>query len=47
MGWIALICLFLLICLIPSEVWGFLLYLGTLALVACVGYFAFIMWVIG
>jgi len=47
MGIVALVCLLVVIFMVPNEVWGFLLYLGALALFAFVGYLAFIMWVIG
>ena len=46
MGWVALICLVLLLIMIPNEIWGFLLYIGLILLVGFVGFYALVFWLI-
>ena len=47
MGIVALLCAVILLLIIPNEVWAALFYLGLIALVAFIGWTAFIFWVIG
>ena len=46
MGLLALVCAVLLLILIPNEIWSVILYLAAIAVVAVVGWFALVMWVI-
>ncbi len=45
MGLLALICLFILLFMIPNEIWAALLYIVLIGVVAMVGFGAFIIWV--
>ena len=47
MGLVALVCALILLVIIPNEVWGILFYLAFLALVAFIGWWAFVIWVLG
>ena len=44
MGLLALVCLFIIACMVPGEIWAALFYLAFLALVAFVGFWAFVIW---
>ena len=46
MGLLALACLVLLFILIPNEIWAALFYLAVVAVVAVVGWFALVTWLI-
>ena len=46
MGLLALVCAVLLVILIPNEIWAVLFYLAAIAVVAVVGWFALVMWLI-
>ena len=46
MGLLAFVCAILLVILIPNEIWAALLYLAAIAVVAVVGWFALVTWLI-
>ena len=46
MGLLALVCAILLLILIPNEIWAVVFYLALVALVAVVGWFALVTWLI-
>ena len=47
MGITALVCAIILLVVIPNEIWSALFYLALIALVAFIGWWAFVLWVIG
>ena len=47
MGLVALVCALILLVIIPNEIWSVVFYLAFLALVAFIGWWAFVIWVLG